>query len=90
MNININELDYSKYKLPHGINESEFKRILACSYNEAIKLTEDELIKIIDMLKIFIFQNNCIEDYGIKEYWLVGNMESNYRHALAVVQGRVE
>lgn len=90
MNINVDELDYSKYKLPYDISEDDFRRILKCSYEEAISLTEYELIKVIDILKIFILKNKCAEDYSIKEWWIVGSMESNYRYALAVVKGEIK
>ena len=50
MDINEDELDYSKYKLHYEISE----------------------------------------DYGAKEWYAVGNMESNYRHALAVVKGEIK
>lgn len=50
MDINVDELDYSKYKLPYDISE----------------------------------------DYRTKEWYAVGNMESNYRYALAVVKGEIK
>ena len=90
MDINVDELDYSKYKLPYDISEDDFKRILKCSYEEAIQLTVDELIEVIDVLRIFIFRNKYSEDYGAKEWYSVVNMESNYRHALAVVKGEIK
>lgn len=90
MDIDINKLDYSNYKLPNQITEDALKEILGCNYNGAIKLSEEEIIKRINILKDFIFKNKGDEDYRLEEWYIVGNMESNYRYVLAIKRGEIE
>lgn len=82
MKINVNKLDYSNYKLPNQITEDELKEILMCSFDKAMQLSQEEIIKRITILKDFIFKNKDNENYELQEWYAVGNMESNYAFVL--------
>lgn len=84
MQINEYELDYSKYKLPTGADVEELKKIVCCSYDEAMNLSEDELFNRVSLLREYLRLNECDGMYEIMEHYMAGNMEDNYRYTIRV------
>lgn len=89
MDINVDDLDYSAYMLPYEMAEGKFKDVLKTNYTSAINMSEFDIIENIVLLKSFLAYNLCLEDFQ-NEFWMVGNMESNFRYALATIRGELE
>lgn len=89
MNVDLDKLDYSNYIIPDGIEIDGLKEILKCNFTEAIQLSEAEIIKRIEILKNMIMSNRMLKAGNNNEWYMIGNMESNYRYALSVVRDEV-